>query len=108
MAEAPDVKAIGIDDLDRLGVGPDRMLYWDGKPVEIRKTVHLSRLQTIGAFAVGAFAILGGIGAFATGLKDGSEYACDRHWIPEWTCASEVTGDITRRGAPGAVMTKEQ
>jgi hypothetical protein len=61
------------------GVSRDNQLYWDGKPVEIRRRLKLSRLQIAGAFVVGLVAIIGGLG---TGLNEGYDFGCKRVW---WT-----------------------
>ncbi len=70
------VTGISYGDLGKLGVGPDRRLYWDGKPVEVQRRLKFSRLQTIGAVLVGLAAIVGGVG---TGLNEGFDFGCKVH-----------------------------
>ena len=36
-----DLKPISINDLKRLGIGPDNQLYWDGRAVEVRRKLAL-------------------------------------------------------------------
>jgi hypothetical protein len=73
------VGPITWNNLGRPGVGRDNQLYWDGKPVEIRRRLKLSRIQIAGAFVVGLAAIVGGLG---TGLNEGFDFGCKLHW---WT-----------------------
>lgn len=44
-----DVWSIGLDRVDLLGVDLDGHLYWNGQPLEIRKSVDLSFWQKLGA-----------------------------------------------------------
>ena len=53
------VRPISMDGIDHLGVGDDGTLYWDGKPVEVRKSLTLTTMQKVGALAVAASAIVG-------------------------------------------------
>lgn len=46
----PDgVRPITIGETRSLGVDSDRNIYWDGKPIQIRKTFDLSFWQKFGA-----------------------------------------------------------
>ncbi len=53
-----------MEGLGLLGLDEHYRLYWDGKPVEMR--YRLTFWQTIGAFVVGAFVVLGSV---ATGVQ---------------------------------------
>jgi hypothetical protein len=79
----PGVQPIGIEDLDRLGLNADNELFWDGKRVEIRRALVLTTFQKVGAVIVSICAILGGIGALVSGVKDGAEFSCAREitWL---------------------------
>lgn len=44
-----------------IGIGPGNRLYWDGKPVEMRRSVSLTWFQ-------GLLATTGAVGAFAAGV----------------------------------------
>ncbi len=72
-----------LTDLARFGIGPRNRLFWDGKPVEVRRTLDLSRAQKIGAIIIAIGAVLGGLGGFITGVQDGANFLCARHvtWL---------------------------
>jgi hypothetical protein len=79
----PDVVPIGIEDLDRLGLNPGNQLFWNGKRIEVRNRLDLTRLQKTLAVIVSVFAVLGGIGGFVTGLNNAANFLCARniHWL---------------------------
>ncbi len=35
------VRGLSLDEMDALGVDKDALIYWHGKPIQIRKTVEL-------------------------------------------------------------------
>ena len=74
----PDVRPIGVEDLGRLGLTPDNQLFWDGKRIEVRQALSLTRLQKLLAVIVSVFAILGSLGGFATGYNNASVFLCAR------------------------------
>lgn len=45
-----EVKPISLEGMDYMGVGEDGTLYWDGKPIVVRRTVDLNWWQTLLAF----------------------------------------------------------
>ena len=56
------VRTVSFQDIGRLGVSDDgRTLYWDGKPVVIRKEISLTRWQL-------TIALIAASGSFASGL----------------------------------------
>jgi len=63
----PGVHPISMDGTGFLGVGDDGALYWDGKPVVVRKEIDLTWWQT-------TIAIVAAVGAFASGLVAVLEY----------------------------------
>ena len=82
----PGVRTISLDkEMDCLGVDRHGNLYWDGKPVEVRR-FSLTRWQAFWAGVVAAFAIAGSIGAFAQGWAAYHDWACRAGW-PAVTCA---------------------
>lgn len=95
----PEVRRIGVEDLERLGIDASNRLYWDGKRVEVQ--VGLTRLQKLLAFVIGLCAVLGGLGGFVTGLKDASEFLCARghHWL---SCADPAAASDGARSTPPA------
>jgi hypothetical protein len=80
-----DVDPINIEDLGRLGINTDKELFWDGKRVEVRHRLILTRLQKMGAVVVAICAILGGLGGFITGFNNATVFLCARH-ITVLTC----------------------
>lgn len=74
----PDVKPIDVEDVGRLGLNRENELFWDGKAVEIRRPLVLTRAQKVLAVVVSICAILGGLGGFVTGLQNASLFLCAR------------------------------
>lgn len=74
-AETPDGWPVGVrpisgDGLDYLGVGDDGTLYWDKKPVVVRRTLDLSIWQRIGAVVVALSAVVGAASAAVSAYAD--------------------------------------
>jgi len=72
------IERIRVEDLGRLGIDDENQLFWDGKRVEVRRRLDLTRLEKTVAAVVTVAAVLGGVGAFLSGLNDGSAYLCER------------------------------
>jgi len=72
------VERITANDLNRLGINSENQLFWDGRRIEIRRRLDLTRLEKTVAAVVTVAAVLGGVGAFLSGLNDGSAYLCER------------------------------
>ena len=68
-------------DLSRLSIDNNGHLYWDGKPVEVRRRVSLSAGQILAAMVIGLFVIIGGIGAAINGSTAAFEWGCKLGWI---------------------------
>ena len=66
-----------MTDLSRLSIDYDGRLYWDGKPVEVRRRISMSRAQVVGASIVAAFVV---IGALASAVVAARELACQFGW----------------------------
>ena len=77
------VEPISVDDLDRLGINGANELFWDGRRIEVRRRLDLTRFQKTLAAAVTVAAILGGLGGFVTGFNNASVFLCARgvHWL---------------------------
>jgi hypothetical protein len=73
------VQQIGIEDLRRLGIDGEDQLYWDGRRIEIRKSLALTRFQKFLAVLATVFAVLGGLGGFITGFNNASIFLCARN-----------------------------
>jgi hypothetical protein len=85
-----DVQPLSIEDLARLGINAKNELFWDGKVVEVRRALVLSRFQTVFAWIVSVFAILGGLGGLFSGIQNASLFLCARDvaWL---TCPAPRT-----------------
>lgn len=74
----------GLKDLSRLTVGSDGRLYWDDKPVLIKRRLVLSGWQTVGMWLVGLAAIViafsGGIHAAITA----HDWMCGAKWVTNY------------------------
>jgi hypothetical protein len=83
-APAPEigrnVHPVQAMDLTRLSIDNDGRLYWDGKPVEVRRRLMMSPAQAIGALVVGLFVMIAGIGAAVQGSATAYEWACRIGW----------------------------
>jgi len=79
----PDVTPISVEELDRLGLNEKNQLFWDGKRIEVRNRLDLTRLQKMFAIIVSVFAVLGALGGFVTGFNNASIFLCARgiHWL---------------------------
>jgi hypothetical protein len=75
-------------DLSRLSIDNNGHLYWDGRPVEVRRRVALSGGQILAAMIIGLFIIIGGIGAAINGSAAAFEWGCKLGWIRGATCTS--------------------
>ncbi|HWP25404.1 MAG TPA: hypothetical protein VNL39_03580 [Xanthobacteraceae bacterium] len=68
-------------DLSRLSVGEDGRLYWDDKPVVIRRRILLSGWQTFAAIIVSVAAlIIAASGAVHVAIS-AHEWMCGAKWI---------------------------
>ena len=74
----PGVEPIGIEDLGRIGINRANELFWDGRRIEIRRSLALTGLQKAVAAIVTVAAILGSLGSIAAGLNSASLFACAR------------------------------
>lgn len=73
-----DVRPIGVEDLERLGLDHDNQLFWDGRRVEIRRSIRLTGFQKAVTAVLSICAILGGLGGAVTGLNNASVFLCAR------------------------------
>lgn len=78
------VRAIGIGEMDRLGVGPNDALYWDGRMVEVRKTITLTKVQRTWAAVLAIAGLLAALGAVVQGATAGHTWACDARLLTKW------------------------
>ena len=93
-AEAPagrNVHPLGIADLGRLSIDNDGRLYWDGKPVEVRRRILMSRAQIIGASLIGLFVAIGAVASAISGAAAARDWACRLGWTESY-CTLPDTG----------------
>jgi len=91
-----NVHPVTMTDLTRLSIDNDGRLYWDGKPVEVRRSILMSRAQVIGASVIGAFVVIGAIAAVIQGSIAARDWACRLGWTQSY-CAlphPQRSGDI--------------
>ncbi len=73
-----------LSDLSRLSIDNDNRLYWDGKPVEVRRRLEMSRRQVIGAALLSLFIVAGAVGAIIQGTAAAHEWACKVGWTKRY------------------------
>jgi hypothetical protein len=78
--EGRNVHPVGMMDLSRLSIDNDGRLYWDGKPVEVRRRIMLSRTQAIGLAVIGGFVIVGALSAAIQATAAARDWACRLGW----------------------------
>jgi len=71
---------VDMTDLSRLSIDRDGKLYWDGKPVEVRRRITMSRAQIVGASIVAVFIMIGALGAAVQGAATAYDWACRIGW----------------------------
>jgi hypothetical protein len=79
------VHPISIEGMALMGLDEQGMLYWDGKPVEVRRRLDLSKWEKAFAVIVGFFTILGGVGAVAQGWAAAHQWSCQIETV-DWHC----------------------
>ena len=72
------LRSISTDEIDLLQVDRNGRLYWDGKPVEVSR--RLTFWQSVGAFIVGTFFVIGSVGSFLQGWTVYHDLACRMGW----------------------------
>jgi hypothetical protein len=82
----PGVRPVTLESFDLLGVDKDNRLYWDGKPVEVRRRFDLTFWQKLGAVII----VIGALGA-TVGLDAGFDLSCKLRW---WSCSLRAEGEV--------------
>lgn len=75
-AEGRNVHAVNAMDLNRMSVDDNGRLYWDGKPVEVRRRLSLSPAQIFGAVVVAFFIVVGAVGSVLQATASLHEWSC--------------------------------
>jgi hypothetical protein len=99
-ASGRNVHPIGVADLSRLAIDNDGRLYWDGKPVEVRRRILMSRAQVIGAGVIGAFVAIGAIGAAIQGSAAVRDWACRLGWTTNYCALPDTPPALHPRDIP--------
>jgi hypothetical protein len=85
-----NVHALGAMDLSRLSIDNDGRLYWDGKPVEVRRRLMLSRTQAVWLNVIGAFIVVGAVGATIQASAAARDWACRLGWTTAYCSLPET------------------
>lgn len=72
------IEPVGMEDLNRLGINSEHQLYWDGRRIEIRRFLVLTRFQKWSASVVAIVGLLAGLATIATGINNASIFLCAR------------------------------
>jgi hypothetical protein len=91
-----NVHPVDMTDLSRLSIDHDGRLYWDGKPVEVRRRISMSRAQVVGASIVAAFVVIGAIASAVQGAVAARDLACRFGWSAS---ACTLPGPQPRHGS---------
>lgn len=75
-AEGRNVHAVNAMDLSRLSIDDAGQLYWDGKPVEVRRRLAMSPAQIFAAIIVALFVVVGAIGSALQATATVHEWSC--------------------------------
>ena len=78
--EGRNVHAINTMDLPRLLIDNDGRLYWDGKPVEVRRRLMMSRGQAVGADLIAFSIFIGALGSAVQAMTTVHDWACRNGW----------------------------
>ena len=74
MSKAGSIVVSG--EVKRLGINEQNELFWDGRHVEIRRSLTLTRFQKFITIIVTFCAVLGALGGFVTGFNNASVFLC--------------------------------
>lgn len=77
-------------DLARLSIDDVGRLYWDGKPVEVRRRLTLSRAQVVGTSIIGVLVLVTALGAAVQGTAAAHEWACSRGLIETYCSGARL------------------
>ena len=68
-------------DISRLSVGNDGRLYWDDKPVVIRRRLQLSFWQKLGTTLIGLAALMIALSAAVHAAITAHDWMCSAKWV---------------------------
>jgi hypothetical protein len=78
--EARNTRPVGAMDLTRLSIDDNGQLYWDGKPVEVRRRLTLSRGQVVGTALIALFIVGGALSSGIQAAATVHDWACRAGW----------------------------
>ncbi len=71
---------VDVTDLTRLSIDNDGRLYWDGKPVEVRRRLLMSGWQIAGLGTIAVLVGIAAVGAALVATVSSHDFACKRGW----------------------------
>ena len=74
--EGRNIRPATAVDLSRLSIDEAGQLYWDGKPVEVRRRLMMSRRQAVAASLIAFFIVVAAIGSAVQAAATLSDWAC--------------------------------
>jgi hypothetical protein len=86
-----NIHPLATADLSRLSIDNDGRLYWDGKPVEVRRRIQMSRTQAVVASVVSVFIVIGAIGAAVQGSLALRDWSCRLGWTTSYCSLPDAT-----------------
>jgi hypothetical protein len=86
-----NIHQLATADLSRLSIDNDGRLYWDGKPVEVRRRLEMTRAQMVGLGIVAVFIAIGAIGAAIQGSLALRDWGCRLGWTADYCGVPPVT-----------------
>jgi hypothetical protein len=74
-----DVEPMAVEEFEKLGINAKNELFWDGRPIELRRSIVLTTPQRFIAF----LAILATLATIATGFNNATVFLCGRgiQWL---------------------------
>jgi hypothetical protein len=81
-------RIVGVKDLSRLSVSDDGRLYWDGKPVVVRRRVQLSPWQTFGVILIGLAALMIALSGAVHITITTHDWVCRAQWLTDYCPAA--------------------
>ena len=92
-----NVHPVTAMDLTRLSIDNDGRLYWDGKPVEVRRKLMMSRGQVVGASLLASVIVAGAVSSAIQAAETAHTWACRAGWANQCAPASPAVQPRTPR-----------
>lgn len=75
---------VGTNELQRLSVGGDGRLFWDDKPVVVRRRLALTAWQKVGAVIIGAAVLTIALSALVRASIAMHDWMCSAKWVTSY------------------------